>query len=410
MTPFRNSGVSNIVVLLRRLLTYGAVVVVSLMAAACASLPTESSWGDVSLIGSPAKILFSFSDRIVQLDPTDGKPVKLLDTDGKVRVDDSGNPRTWVLLSPTGTTVHYYARPIQTDDQTLIAGVYEDKLFQVDAAAARIDKTEGIVLPGHVLGNPLLPAAPNDQLLYVPLSDNGLVALKKTDFSQAWQFKGDGGKGVWSQPLLVDGTLYVSAMNHFLFALDAQTGTEKWKVELNGALASTPTYANGALYVGSFGHEVYKVGLDGTIAAQYATSDWVWGAPTVVDNMVYVTDLGGNVYALKDSGSSLDPVWTRKVASAAIRMSPFVSGDTIVVGSRDHNVYWISRTTGDAINDSGGKPITRAMNGEVLSNILLIPTTDANADPTIIVSTIDKSELLVAFSLSTGERRWVYSS
>jgi len=64
-----------------------------------------------------------------------------------VRVDDSGNPRTWILLSPTGSTVHYYARPIQTDDQTLIAGVYEDKLYQVDAAAARIDKTDGIALP-----------------------------------------------------------------------------------------------------------------------------------------------------------------------------------------------------------------------------------------------------------------------
>ena len=393
-------------VLLKRLLTYGAVVVVGLMAGACVGLPTESSWGDVSLIGSPAKILFSFSDRIVQIDPADGKPVKLLDSDGKVRVDDSGNPRTWVLLSPTGSTVHYYTRPVQTDDQTLIAGVYEDKLYQVDAAAARIDKTDGIALPGHVIGNPLL----TDNLLYVPISEGGLVALNRSDFSQAWRFIGDNAKGIWSQPLLVDGTLYVSAMNHFLFALDAATGTEKWKVDLGGALASTPVYANGALYIGSFGHEVYKVALNGTIAAQYSTSDWVWGAPTVVDNMVYATDLGGNVYALKDSGSSLDLVWTRKVATAAIRMSPFVDGDTMVVGSRDHNVYWISRTTGDAINDSGGKPITRAMNGEVLSNILLIPSTDANADPTIIVSTIDKSELLVAFSLSTGERRWVYSS
>jgi outer membrane protein assembly factor BamB len=208
---------------------------------------------------------------------------------------------------------------------------------------------------------------------------------------------------VWSQPLLVDGTLYVSAMNHFLFALDAATGTEKWKIDLEGALASTPTYANGALYVGSFGRDVFKVTLDGTIAAKYTATDWVWGAPTVVDDMVYVTDLGGNVYALKDSGSSLDLVWTRKVAGAAIRMSPFVNGDTIVVGSRDHNVYWISRTTGEEV-------FHREMKGEVLSNILLIPSTDANAEPTIIVSTIDKSELLVAFSLDKGERRWVYSS
>jgi len=43
------------------------------------------------------------------------------------------------------------------------------------------------------------------------------VALNKADLTQAWQFKGDEGKGVWSTPLLVDETLYVASMNHFLF-------------------------------------------------------------------------------------------------------------------------------------------------------------------------------------------------
>ncbi len=387
-------------VLLRRLLTYGAVVVVGLMAAACASLPTESSWGDVSLIGTPPKILISFSDRILQVDPADGKLVKLLDSDGKVRVDDAGVARTWSVVSPAGTTLHFYSQPVQIDEQTLVAGVYEDKLFEIDTAAARIDKVDGVALPGHVIGNPLL----TDNLLYVPLSDNGLVALNRTDLSQVWHFSGDETKGVWSQPVLVDGTLYVSAMNHFLFALDAATGTEKWKLDLEGALASRPVYANGVLYVGSFERKVFKVGLDGTIIAQFTANDWVWGAPTVVDDMVYITDLGGNVYALKDNGASLDQVWTRKVATAAIRMSAFVSGDTIVVGSRDHNVYWISRTTGEEI-------FHREMKGEVLSNIVAIPAADGSSDSTtIIVSTIDKSELLVAFSLDKGERRWVYSS
>ena len=381
-------------------MTYGAVVVVGLMAAACASLPTESSWGDVSLIGTPPKILLSFSDRILQVDPADGKLVKLLDSDGKVRVDDAGVARTWSLASPAGTTLHFYSQPIQIDDQTLVAGVYEDKLFEIDAAAARIDKVDGVALPGHVIGNPLL----TDTLLYVPLSDNGLVALNRADLSEAWKFSGDETKGVWSQPVLVDGTLYVSGMNHFLFALDAATGTEKWKVDLEGALASRPVYANGALYVASFDRKVFKVGLDGTIVAQFTANDWVWGAPTVMDDMIYVTDLGGNVYALKDNGASLDQVWTRKVATAAIRMSAFVSGDTIVVGSRDHNVYWISRTTGEEI-------FHREMKAEVLSNIVAIPAADGSSDSTtIIVSTIDKSELLVAFSLDKGERRWVYSS
>jgi outer membrane protein assembly factor BamB len=117
--------------------------------------------------------------------------------------------------------------------------------------------------------------------------------------------------------------------------------------------------------------------------------------------MLYVTDLGGNVYALRDSGSSLDEVWSRKVAGGAIRMTPLVVGDTMVVGSRDHNVYWLDRETGA----ENRKQETR---GEVLSDIVLIEPNDTIREQTIIVSTIAQEELLVAFSLETGDRRWVY--
>jgi outer membrane protein assembly factor BamB len=117
--------------------------------------------------------------------------------------------------------------------------------------------------------------------------------------------------------------------------------------------------------------------------------------------MVYVGDLGGNVYALRDSGGSLDEVWSRKVATRGIRMTPFVDDEMIVVGSRDHNVYWISR-------QSGEETFKREVRGEVLSDILLIEPNDTIREPIIVVSTIAREELLVAFTLDQGERRWVY--
>src|SRR5664279_2474308 len=259
MTPFRNAGVSTIVVFLRRCLRYGAVVVVGLLAAACVGLPTDSTWGDVSLTkDTPARIMLAFSDRIVQVDPSTGLPLELLDpTTGKVRTDDKGNARTWIVQSPTGTTVHFYTRPVLSpDNTTLLALTYENKLFQIDDSAVRImNPPDGTQLAGHNVGNPLL----TDTMLYVPISDGGLLALSPTDYSQKWKFSTDKDKGVWAQPLLVDGTLYVSSMDHNLYALDAQTGTVKWHVDLEGAVASTPVFANGALYVGSFGRKIFKI-------------------------------------------------------------------------------------------------------------------------------------------------------
>lgn len=398
MTPFRNPGESKTVAFLRQSRIFGAAIIIGVLAASCVSLPIDSTWGDVSVIGSTPNILLAFNDKIVQVDPIDGSLVELLDAEGNVRVDDEGNPRPWqVQVTNGGTGTHFYTRPVQVEAETLLAADYENKLFEIDLAAARIDNPNGIELPGHIVGNPLL----TDTMLYVPISDGGLVALDPNDLTELWHFTGDEGKGIWSQPLLVDGTLYVPAMNHFLYALDAETGAEIWRLDLEGAVASTPTYANDALYIGSFALKVFKISLDGSLLAEFPTNGWVWGAPAVAGDMVYVTDLGGYVYALRDSGGSFDEVWNRKVATAAIRMTPLVAGDTLVIGSRDHNVYWISRETGE-------ETIKREVRGEVLSDILLLEPNDTISEPTIIVSTIAHEELLVAFTLETGERRWVY--
>ncbi len=374
-----------------------AVVVVALLLASCASLPLDSSWGDISLVGDSPQILFSFSDRIVLVDPTDGSLSELRDANGDVRVDDEGNARRWTVQQTNGTPFHFYTRPVQVDDETLVTTSYEEKLFQIDLAAARVLNPEGIALPGHVVGNPLL----TETLLYVPISDGALLALNRSDLSQAWKFESVKNKGFWSQPLLVDGTLYVSSMDHNLYALDAETGTEKWRLDLEGAVGATPTYVDGTLYVGSYGRKLFKISTDGSILVQFATTGWVWGAPAVVDGTVYVSDLDGYVYALRDAGTSFEPVWSRKVAGGAIRMTPLVTGDTVIVGSRDHFVYWISRETGE-------ETFKREMRGEVLSDILLIEPNDTIRDPMIIVSTIAHEEQLVAFSLDKGERRWAY--
>lgn len=381
--------------LYRRLWTCGAVVAVFLLAA-CGSFPLDSSWGDISLIGETPTIMFAFNDRIVQIDPTDGSAVELVDSEGRVRVDDEGNPRPW-LVQLTDSPTHFYTRPLMLDDDTLVAAAYEDRLFEVDLPTARIEDADGTPLPGKIVGNPLLA---ND-LLYMPLSEGGIVALNPDDYTEVWRFTPDNAKGVWSEPLLIEDTLYISSMNHMLYALAPETGETRWSLDIQGAVASTPTYANDALYVGSFGRKVFKVSLTGSILAEFTTNDWVWGAPAVVGDMVYVTDLGGYVYALRDSGDSFDEVWSRKVAERAIRMTPLVTADTMVVGSRDHNIYWVSLETGEEL-------IKREMRGEILSNILLIEEGETINETMIVVSTLANEERLVAFSLDRGERRWVY--
>jgi hypothetical protein len=189
-----------------------------------------------------------------------------------------------------------------------------------------------------------------------------------------------------------------------LYALNPETGEEQWRLDLTGAVASTPVYSDGYLYVGSFARKLFKISTEGVIVAQFDTHDWVWGSPTVIDGVLYAADLGGYVYALQDNGDSFSPVWEpRKVANGAIRATPLVTGNTIIVGSRDHNTYWIDRETGQEI-------FHREMVGEVLADLLLLePSETLNiSEPMVLVSTMSHDELLVAFTVTDGVRQWAY--
>lgn len=387
----------NTTVFTRRLLLLGATVLL-LTAAACAGGPLEATWGQISLFGEPQNILFAYNDRIVLIDPADGSPVELRDAEGNVRVDDAGNPRIWEVTGTSNTPTLFYTTPIAIEDNTLLTAAYNERLYEVDIAAARINNPEGRTLPGRVVADPLA----TDDFLYVPLSEGDVEAYTRPELSPAWTF--DTEHGVWAQPLLVDDVLYVTSLDHNLYALDPQTGEEIWTLDLGGAVASAPVYSDGYLYVGSFGRELFKISTGGEIVARYTTNGWVWSAPVIVDGLVYAADLNGYVYALQDSGTSFEPVWEpRQVANGAIRALPIVTEDAIILGARDRNTYWISRSTGEEI-------FRREMVGEVLADpILLEPSETLNIpEPMVVVSTMAREELLVAFSVDEGQRLWRY--
>ncbi|MCK6577199.1 MAG: PQQ-binding-like beta-propeller repeat protein [Anaerolineae bacterium] len=375
------------------------VVLVGLLlalAVGCTSLPLEASWASVTLLGNPAQVLVAYADRMVMVDPVDGSVAELRDADGNVRLDEQGNPRTWIVTnsSPKYT---FYTRPIEMQEDTLLVAAYESRLLEVDTITARVLNSEGHVLAGHSIASPLQ----NGSLLYVPLSSNSLDALNLETFETVWSFKTE--RGVWATPLLHEGVLYVPSMDHTLYALNPTTGEEIWRLDLGGAIAATPVVANGHLYIGSFAKKVFKVSLEGSIVAQYETSEWIWGAPAVVEDQVYVADLAGYVYALRDTGDAFSEIWSRQVALRGIRATPLVTDDYVIVGSRDHNVYWVSRESGEEVNK-------REMRGEVLADLLLLQPGDGTEtrEPLVVVSTLAREELLVAFTLVNGERRWVY--
>ncbi|MCA0452664.1 MAG: PQQ-like beta-propeller repeat protein [Chloroflexi bacterium] len=395
---------------LARRTLWGALVLFALAVAACGPAPLGTGWPSVSLFNSVCNgttsesILVAYTDRIVQVNPVDGKAVVLKNADCENRPPDSeGKLRAWDFR-PSGK--QFYSAPVPYDDTTMLAIAYDQHIYKIDNTLAQANG-EPTAIDG-ITGHSVTDLVASDDLIYVALSAKDVVALDRDTLDVKWKFTTE--HGVWGKPLLQDGTLYFSSLDHHLYAVDADSGSEKWKLDIGGAATSSPLFYEGELYIGSFARAVFEISTDGQILNQQSTVDWVWSTPVVADGILYVADLGGSVYAF-DTAENLQPVWQQKVATRAIRATPLVVGDVILVASRDQKLYWLNRADGTSIIEADGKPLVRELQGEILSDILLIEPGEGVdiPKPYVVVGTTSTSQILVAYALDNGESKWSYS-
>jgi outer membrane protein assembly factor BamB len=113
----------------------------------------------------------------------------------------------------------------------------------------------------------------------VALTLVGLLALARAQHVVVWPdwtfhkpTRGD-----LSPPTMVDGTLYVSGLDGYVYAVDGRTGQGLWRTAVS----------QGLVYVGTH-DRLYVVDAARPTILWSAASGWVSGAPLVVDGRVYL--------------------------------------------------------------------------------------------------------------------------
>ena len=377
-----------------RRLRHALLLLLLLWVAACVPIRQEAGWPVLSTLGDGDSILLTYNNKITRIDSGSGQPVRLRNADGEIRVDEEGKARIWEFSGPEAAPNQFFSKPLQLDEDNLLVLSNTERLFEVNLARADALLEEGKVLPGRVLASPLL----GEELVYVG-AERTLFALERDSYQQRWSF--ETGQSIWSQPLLLDGMLLFTSLDHNLYALDPQDGAEIWRLDLGGAAPVAPVVYESQLYTGSFSRKIYKISRQGRILAEFSTEDWVWGAPAIIDGVLYAADLGGNVYALEIREESFRLLWQSEVSERAIRATPVASGEYVIVAGRDQKLYWLDR-------DDGRTYFTRELAGEIVSDMLLLDR-GADAEPLLAVSTLANEDALVAFGVQNGERRWTYS-
>jgi len=272
------------------------------------------------------------------------------------------------------------------------------------------------------------PAIVNGTLYFT--SGNGrLYALDAATGEQAWRVDTEG--TFWSSPTVVNGTVYVaddtrydsstqSYAGGYLYALDAETGTERWRYDIDaydsrgddyrrfGASGSFPV-ANGTIYFADENATVHAVDVesgdaDWTVHAyedegDFEHADFDYG-PAIVNGTLYVQETDGELYAIDAATGQTE--WRVEPTRFGVRSGLAVGNSTVFTGGYDADRYRYQLIAYHA--ETGDVAWTAPFAGQYEQPV----GSAAYADGTVYVTT--SAGNLSAYDAGNGTRLWVTES
>lgn len=161
-------------------------------------------------------------------------------------------------------------------------------------------------------------------------------AEEQPEIEPLWTYDPDGGI-TRSSPTIADGRLFVGGRDGRVYAVDIEDGSEMWTYQTDGLIVSTPHVTAERVFVGSNDGNVYALDVEeGTVDWSFEVdtdADFgdVWSSPTVTDGVVYVGGRDTNIYAL--DAETGDLVWEQTDPEDWVVSSPTVADNTVYIGS-----------------------------------------------------------------------------
>lgn len=217
-----------------------------------------------------------------------------------------------------------------------------------------------------------------------------VVAL---DFTQPKEWQSDGRNRVWASPVLVGDAVYVASMDGRLYALNADTGAEKWHYETGGAITSPPAIRGDTAYFGSFDRYFYAVNVStGKLLWRSETmaERWFWAEPLVAGDAVYAGSMDGRAYVF---GTANGANLATRDLGAPLVAAPVLSGDSVLFATETGHL-WALDTVQYQARELQSPPIT----GKVHA-----PLTLSNG---VVYIHTENPDNLYAVSSANGVNKW----
>lgn len=221
----------------------------------------------------------------------------------------------------------------------------------VDGNVYAVDATSGVVrwksaTGGRVRSTPALAGG----RVYVGSADGAVYAFDREDGRILWRYETEGAslasasfgydrRTIQSSPAVADGRVFIGARDGFLYALDAATGRLLWRFNHEISwVNSSPAVAGDLVIVGSSDGKFLQAveARTGTERWRFSTAGLIWTSPAVVEGKVILAEGAGRVSVLElQTGATAWSAWT----GGRLFGSPVIADGTIYLGSMDGGVY-----------------------------------------------------------------------
>jgi outer membrane protein assembly factor BamB len=307
-------------------------------------------------------------------------------------IQTSNGSEQWRYPAEADNKITFYAEPVLAPDNQLIAGGYNNVLYGLNPSNAGV-QWSFTGAKNRYIAAPLATQTG----IFAPDADKKVYGLDlQGNENWAYEMKGES----WAQPVADSQCkcLYVTSMDHSIYALDPANGNLIWRSgDLGGAMVGTPALdeTTGTLYVGTFDKQMLAINTqDGSVVWRFPTAGWVWSGPALSTERLYFGDLDGNFYAVDAANGKI--VWqlTPDQLDGAIAGTPLVLDNTIYFTTESGSLY--------AVDNAGKKMWSQVIGGKLYNG-------PAEAGDLILVTPINNPDLLVAVSKDGGAKKWSFN-
>ena len=208
------------------------------------------------------------------------------------------------------------------------------------------------------LSSPVVNTNDQEPIVYFGSSDGNLYAVNAATGSLKWKFASSG--IIHTSPALYKGMIYFGSWDTYLYALDAKTGKEIWKFKTNDqpnyhlleGIQASPTIYDGKVYFGARDANFYS--LDATTGAlvwkYFADNSWILTTAAAKDSVVFIGTSDSYLFLALDARTGKENY--RFAAKGYLYSSPVVAGNVAYFGDFTGRLYGVDlRSKGKIWND-----------------------------------------------------------